>query len=63
MFANLASAITEDKELDERLKTSITQRLQSLELSSNDIFLSLKSKNQHSYEIRSRRLWMLIYPR
>ena len=53
MFANLACGIKEDKELDERLKTSITQRLQSLELSSNDIFLSLKSKNQHSYEIRS----------
>ena len=39
MFANLASAIKEDKELDEHLKTSITQLLQSLELSSNDIFL------------------------
>ena len=31
MFESLSSAFKEDKELDERLKTSITQHLQSLE--------------------------------
>ena len=31
MFENLSSALKEDEQLDERLKTSITQHLQSLE--------------------------------
>ena len=31
MFEDLSSAIKENEELDERLKTSITQHLQSLQ--------------------------------
>ena len=60
MFENLSKPIKEDEEPDKRSKTSITERLQSLETLSNDIFLSLKKKKPHSYEISSRLLWMLV---
>ena len=44
MFENLSSAIKEDEDLDERLKTSITQHLQSLETVFQQYFLELKEK-------------------
>ena len=56
MFDNLSSAIKEDEELDERLKTSITQHLQSLETVFKQYFLRLKNKKPHSFEIQSRLL-------
>ena len=52
MVKNLSSAIKNEK-LDERLKTSITEQT-----SLNDIFLSLKNKKLHSYEIRSQLRWI-----
>ena len=55
MFENLSSAIKNEK-LNERLKTSITEYLQ-INLS-NDIFLSLKNKKLHSYEISSQWRWL-----
>ena len=42
MFENLSKLIKEDKELDERLKTSITQHLQSLETVFKRYFPELK---------------------
>ena len=55
MFENLSKAIKNEK-LNERLKTSITEHLQ-INLS-NDIFLSLKNKKLHSYEISSQLRWL-----
>ena len=44
MFDNLSSAIKEDEELDERLKTSITQHLQSLETVFKQYFFEVKEQ-------------------
>ena len=44
MFENLSKSIKEDEELDERLKTSITQHLQSLETVFKRYFSELKEK-------------------
>ena len=44
MFENLSSAVKEDEELDEHLKTSITQHLQSLETEFKRYFPELKEK-------------------
>ena len=44
MFENLASAIKEDEELNERLKTSIAQHLQSLETVFKRYFSELKEQ-------------------
>ena len=43
-FENLSSAVKEDEGLDERLKTSITQHLQSLETELKRYFPELKEK-------------------
>ena len=44
MFENLSSALKEDEQLDERLKTSIRQHLQSLETEFKRYFPELKEK-------------------
>ena len=44
MFENLSSVIKEDEELDELLKTSITQYLQSLKTEFKRYFLELKEQ-------------------
>ena len=44
MFESLSSAFKEDKKLDERLKTSITQHLQSLETEFKRYFPGLKEQ-------------------
>ena len=44
MFENLSKPVEEDDELDERLKTSITQHLQSLETVFKRYFPELKEK-------------------
>ena len=44
MFENLSKPIKEDEELDERLKTLITQHLQSLETDFKQYFPELKEK-------------------
>ena len=45
MFENLSKPITEDKELDERLKISIAQHLQSLETVFKRYFTELEEKD------------------
>ena len=44
MFENLSKPIKEDEKLDERLKISITQHLQSLETVFKQYFPELKEK-------------------
>ena len=44
MLQNLSKPIKEDEELDERLKTSITRHLQSLEIVFKRYFPELKEK-------------------
>ena len=44
MFENLSKPIKEDEELDERLKISITQHLQSLKIVFKQYFSGLKKK-------------------
>ena len=44
MFENLSRAIKKDEELDERLKTSIKQRLQSLETEFKRYFPELEEQ-------------------
>ena len=57
MFENLSSAaIKEDQELNEPLKNRLHSIFNPLKLCLNDIFLSLKNKKPHSYEVRSRLL-------
>ena len=43
-YENLSSAIKEDEELDEHLKTSTTQQLQCLETELKQYFLELKEQ-------------------
>ena len=57
MFENLTSAIKNEK-LDERLRTSITEHLQSFEAEFKRYFPEPKNEKLHSHEIRSQLRWM-----
>ena len=48
-FKNLSSALKEDELLDERLKTSITQHLQSLKTEFKRYFPELKKKQEAAF--------------
>jgi len=58
MFEKLSSVVEKTEELDESLKTSATDHLQSLKLSSNNISLRSRRNKMHLYEIHSLPLWL-----
>ena len=60
MFKNLSSAIKEDEELDERLKTLVTQHLQSLETVLKRYFSELKEQEAAFAQNPFSMLWMLV---
>ena len=62
MLENLFSVTKQDEELNELLKTSITQHLHSLETEFKRYFLNLKNKKLCLCEILSRVPWMSMVP-